>query len=358
MRKLSFKKISAVLICSTLLTSLPVSANPDVKLQLEDEQNTVNIFSTNVQSVVHVSSIKTVQRSFFDLNPIEVPSGTGTGFVWDNSGHIVTNFHVVQGSKNAVVSFHNDKVQYKAEVVGMEPAKDLAVLRLIEKPKALRPVQLADSDQLIVGQKAMAIGNPFGLDHTITSGIISALGRKIEGIGGVTINGVIQTDASINPGNSGGPLLNSRGEVIGINTMIISPSGSSAGIGFAVPINEAKRAVPQLIQHGRMIRPVLGIQPMPDHYQERFGIDQGLAILEVVKDSPAAKIKLQGVKADRHGRYFLGDIIVEMDGKPIKNYDDYFQVMDKKQFGELLKLKILRDGKEKSLEVQLFKMAD
>lgn len=349
-----------IFLFATLLTLQGhlAAATSDQKLQLEDEQNTVTIFSTNVQSVVHVSSLKTIQRSFFDLNPIEVPTGTGTGFVWDERGHIVTNYHVVQGSKNAVVSFHNDKVQYKAEVVGTEAAKDIAVLRLIDRPKTLRPILLADSDKLIVGQKAMAIGNPFGLDHTITSGIISALGRKIEGIGGVTINGVIQTDASINPGNSGGPLLNSSGEVIGINTMIISPSGSSAGIGFAVPINEAKRAVPQLIQYGKMIRPVLGIQPMPERYQARFGIDQGLAILEVVKGSPADKIKLEGVKSDQYGRYYLGDIIVEMDGKPITNYDDYFQIMDKKQFGELLKLKILRKGKEKSLEVQLVKMAE
>lgn len=346
------------LIFITLFISIHGWAIDEGQLKLEDEKNTVATFSTNVQSVVHVSSLKKVQRSFFDLNPIEVPAGTGTGFVWDEAGHIVTNFHVVQNSKNAVVSFHNDKTEYKAEVIGIEPAKDVAVLKLLTKPANLRAIPLGNSDQLIVGQKAMAIGNPFGLDHTITSGIISALGRKIEGIGGVSINGVIQTDASINPGNSGGPLLNSSGQVIGINTMIISPSGSSAGIGFAVPINEAKRAVPQLIQFGKMIRPILGIQPLPERYQERFGIDEGLAIMEVIKNSPAGKAKLQGMRNDQFGRTYLGDIIVEMDGKKVKNYDDYFQIMDKKQFDEKLKLKVLRQGEMVELEIKLFKVQD
>lgn len=339
-----------------LFISAPTFSADEQKLRLEDEQNTVSIFKENVQSVVHVSSLKKVQRSFFDLNPVEVPAGTGTGFVWDTAGHIVTNFHVVQGSQHAIISFHNDKKEYKAKVVGVEPAKDIAVLKLETLPSNLRPLPLADSDQLAVGQKAMAIGNPFGLDHTITSGIISALGRKIDGIGGVTINGVIQTDASINPGNSGGPLLNSNGEVMGINTMIISPSGSSAGIGFAVPINEAKRAVPQLIAHGKVIRPILGIQPLPEQYQARFGLENGLAILEVIEGGPASKAKLQGVKGDNFGRYYLGDVIIEMDGKKISNYDDYFQIMDKKKFNDSLKLKIMRQGKILDLEVKLFNM--
>lgn len=336
--------------------SASICGADDHKLFTENEKNTVSVFSTAVKSVVHVSSIKKVRRSFFDLNPIEVPAGTGTGFVWEDGKHIVTNFHVIQGSKNAVVSFHQDSKKYKAEVIGVAPSKDVAILKLIESPNELIPVKLADSDKLTVGQKAMAIGNPFGLDNTITAGIISALGRKIEGIGGVTINGVIQTDASINPGNSGGPLLNSSGEVIGMNTMIISPSGSSAGIGFAVPINEVKRAVPQLILHGKMIRPILGIQPLPANYKERFGISSGLVIMEVIGKGPAASIGLKGMEEDRYGRVYIGDIIVEMDGKKIEGYDDYFQIMDKKKFGEKLKLKILRKRKIENYTVTLTKM--
>ncbi len=349
--------MNKILIPIFLIFSALSYAADDQKLITDNEKNTVSVFHTTVQSVVHVSSLKKIRRSVFDFNPVEVPAGTGTGFVWRDGKHIVTNFHVVQGSKHAIVTFHKDSKEYKAKVIGAEPSKDVAVLELAEVPKQLIPVKLANSDSLTVGQKAMAIGNPFGLDYTITEGIISALGRKIEGIGGVTINGVIQTDASINPGNSGGPLLNSSGEVIGMNTMIISPSGSSAGIGFAVPINEVKRAVPQLIQYGKMIRPVLGIQPLPPHYKERFGIESGLVILEVLDNGPAAKIGLKGIQSDRYGRYFIGDIIVEMDGKKIKDYDDYFQVMDKKKFGEELKLKVLHpNGKIKEYKATLTKM--
>lgn len=347
--------IKFILTLAAVLSTALYGAD-DHNLFTENEKNTVSVFSAAVKSVVHVSSIKKIRRSFFDLNPVEVPAGTGTGFVWEDGKHIVTNFHVIQGSKNAVVTFHKDNKEYKAEVIGVAPTKDVAVLKLIEMPQALIPVKLANSDLLTVGQKAMAIGNPFGLDNTITSGIISALGRKIEGIGGVTINGVIQTDASINPGNSGGPLLNSRGEVIGMNTMIISASGSSAGIGFAVPINEVKRAVPQLISHGKMIRPLLGIRPLPTHYKNRFGIRNGLVVMKVLKSGPASRLGLKGITEDRYGRIIIGDIIVEMDGKKIKDYDDYFQVMDKKKFGETLKLKVIRKGQLKGYTTTLTKM--
>lgn len=328
----------------------------DAMLLTENEKNTVSTFKNSVKSVVHVSSIKKIRRSFFDLNPVEVPTGTGTGFVWEDGKHIVTNYHVMQGSESAIITFHNDKKEYKAKVIGTAPSKDVAVLELLDKTKELFPVTLSNSDNLNVGQKAMAIGNPFGLDHTITSGIVSALGRKIEGIGGVTITGVIQTDASINPGNSGGPLLNSSGEVIGMNTMIISPSGSSAGIGFAVPINEIKRAVPQLIKHGKMIRPVLGIQQLPPHYKEWFGIESGLVIMDVLTGGPADKIGLRGIQTNRYGRAFVGDIIVEMDDTKINDFDDYFQIMDKKKFGDKLKIKVLRDGKIKNFTVTLTEM--
>ena len=295
---------------------------PNTSHLLEFEKNTVEVFRKVSNAVVNVSSSKiTRSRSIFDPEPMEVPSGAGSGFIWDNQGHIVTNFHVVADSDYFNISFKGDKKQYRAKIVGTEPKKDIAVLKLEEMPKQLQPITPGTSSTLMVGQKAMAIGNPFGLDHTITSGIISALGRKIKGIGGVKIHGMIQADTSINPGNSGGPLLDSRGSLIGMNTMIFSGSGTSAGVGFAVPVDTIKAIVPQLIKYGKVNRAGLGIGILDDHHKHYFGVESGIVIKYVDKTSPAGKAGLKGMGRDRYGRYYLGDIITKIDGKQInKNH--------------------------------------
>ena len=222
-----------------------------------DEQAHIDLFRRSSPSVVHITTVAT-QRDLFSMNVMQVPRGTGTGFVWDDSGHIVTNFHVIQGGSGAKVTLA-DQTTFDAKLVGAFPDRDLAVLR-IEAPKAkLPPLAIGSSRDLIVGQRVYAIGNPFGLDQTLTIGIVSALNREIESFNGRSIRGVVQTDAAINPGNSGGPLLDSAGRLIGVNTQIASPSGASAGIGFAIPVDEVNRIVPRLIRDGRFVRPAIGV---------------------------------------------------------------------------------------------------
>ena len=214
---------------------------------LELEKRIIKIYQDNVPSVVSVANIK-VARNFWYGEEVEVPQGAGTGFVWDSLGHIVTNFHVVNGGNSFIITFQGDSTQYQALLVGASPKNDIAVLKLKKIKKNIKKVTLGSSQELQVGQLALAIGNPFGFDHSISRGIVSALGRKMDGVGGVKIHDMVQTDAAINQGNSGGPLLDSSGKVIGVNTLIVSGSGSSAGLGFAVPIDTVKRVVPQLIK--------------------------------------------------------------------------------------------------------------
>ncbi|MCP4914197.1 MAG: PDZ domain-containing protein [Oligoflexia bacterium] len=331
------------------------SNNNEKRALLESEKNTINIFKENVKSVVNVSNIKNIRRGgfFSGYEEMEVPSGQGSGFVWDNDGHIVTNFHVVQGGDSFLISFHKDSKQYKAKFVGGEPKKDIAVLKLIEKPKNLIPLKVGSSKDLQVGQKALAIGNPFGLDHTITSGIISALGRRIKGYAGVTIQGMIQTDCSINPGNSGGPLLDSQGQLIGVNTMIFSASGSSAGVGFAVPVGTVKSIVPQLIKNGKVTRPGLGIGLLEDHVKLYFGIEEGIVIKTVLDDGPAKKAGLKGMGRDRSGRYIFGDIILKVAGKKVNTFDDIYQVLEDFKVGDRVEIEYLRDGKTQKVKLNL-----
>ncbi len=321
---------------------------------LQSEKNTISVFQRNVKSVVNVSNMRIARTGFwFHSEEMEVPAGAGSGFVWDEEGHIVTNFHVIQGGDNFVVSFHQDKEPYEAELVGVYPQKDIAVLKLKSKPKKLYPVSPGNSKNLLVGQKAMAIGNPFGLDHTITTGIVSATGRKIRGIGGVHINGMIQTDCSINPGNSGGPLYDSQGSVIGMNTMIYSASGSSAGVGFSVPIDTIKSIVPQIIKYGKVKRPGLGIGLLEERLKHYFGIEKGIVVKYVDPKSPAAKAGLEGMQKDRRGRYILGDIILEIDGQEVNNYDEIFNVLDKYNVGDKVKVKYLHGDEKKDTELKL-----
>lgn len=343
---------------ANLLIILGLNLPAQAKL-LPNEANTIKVFNNSVRSVVNVTSSRRVTRGtfLFDFDVTEIPAGTGSGFVWDKDGHIVTNFHVVEGGSSFLISFHKDKKQYRAKVVGIEPKKDLAVLKLLERPKNLYPITPGDSSALRVGQKALAIGNPFGLDNTLTVGVISALGRKIPSIvRGVKIHGMIQTDCSINPGNSGGPLLDSSGKTIGINALIYSKSGSSAGVSFAVPINTAKRLVPKLIKHGKIKRPSLGIEILEDHYKDYFGIRKGVVIKSIAKGSPAHKSGFEGMSYDRYGRYYLGDIILEVEGKKVNSFDDIYHALDNKKVGDKVVIKYKRKNKILKTSIKLQKL--
>jgi S1-C subfamily serine protease len=332
-----------------ILTSFSLCATSDL---LEVEKKTIQLYKDSVPSVVNVTNIK-LARSFFS-GTVEVPQGAGSGFVWDSKGHIVTNFHVVHGGNSFVVTFHNNPKQYKATIIGAEPKKDIAVLKLNEIPSQLVPVKIGESKALLVGQMTLAIGSPFGLDHTLTTGIVSALGRKIDGFGGVKIHDMIQTDAAINSGNSGGPLLDSSGRLIGMNTMIFSTSGSSAGLGFAVPVETIKMIVPQLITHGKVIRPGLGISILEDRYKEMFNLPQKGAILRYVdEDGPAGKAGLKGMMQDSYGRLYLGDTLIAIDGTPVSGLDDIFQKLEKYKIGETVEVTYLREGKASKVKIKL-----
>lgn len=309
------------------------------------EKQMISIYQSNVNSVVNVSNIKVADSYFY--GKVEVPQGTGTGYIWNESGIIITNFHVIQGGNSFVITFHNDKKQYKAKLVGAAPKKDIAVLKLINPPKNLRPIKVGSSKNLQVGQMALALGNPFGLDHSISKGIISALGRKMDGIGGVKIHNMIQTDAAINQGNSGGPLLDSTGKIIGMNTMIISNSKSSAGLGFAVPIDTIKRYVPQLIKHGKIIRPGFGIGILDEALRERYVGQRGAAISFVEPSGPADRAGLKGMMRDRFGRIYIGDVITKISGKAVNNRDDIYHTLESYKIGETVKVEYLHQGSSK-----------
>lgn len=324
---------------------------------LQSEKNTIQVFEENVKSVVNVSNIRIARTGWwFHSEEMEVPAGAGSGFVWDEKGHIVTNYHVIANGDSFIISFHKDKETYEAEVVGTYPQKDIAVLKLKKKPKKLHPITPGISKNLKVGQKAMAIGNPFGLDHTMTSGIVSATDRKIRGVANVTIHGMIQTDCSINPGNSGGPLYDSQGRVIGMNTMIYSASGSSAGVGFSVPIDSIKSIVPQIIKHGKVKRPGLGIGLLEERLKYHFGIEKGIVVKYVDPKSPAASAGLEGMSRDRRGRYLLGDILLEIDGKEVNNYDEIFNVLDNYNVGDQVEITYLRGDKKNKTKLKLMEI--
>ena len=317
-----------------------------------EEQNTIKIFQSVADSVVFITNVSVAQKFSFDgPESFEVPRGTGSGFIWDKKGHIVTNYHVIAGGDAFYVTLRNQE-RYKAKLIGGEPRKDLAVIKLQGKIGILKlkPIPVGDSENLIVGQKALAIGNPYGLDHTLTEGIISALDRQIKGAAGVTINDVIQTDASINPGNSGGPLLDSEGRLIGMNTAIYSQSGSSAGIGFAVPVSFIKKLVPQIIQYGKVIQPGLGIKILSSPITRNL---PGAVIQSVEPGSAAHKAGLRGMVQSRFGEWMLGDIIISVDEKPIGNYDDLYNTLDRYKVGDQIRVKFLRGSQQKEVIVQL-----
>lgn len=318
-----------------------------------DEQNNIEVYRTLSPGVVNVHSTS-YARDFFGF--VEPQEGTGSGSVIDQEGNILTNYHVIEGATKLAVSFGGQK-NYAAQLVGGDPDTDLAVIKLVEKPKEpLTIIALGDSDKLEVGQKVLAIGNPFGLDRTLTTGVISGLQRPIRARNGRPIEGAIQTDASINPGNSGGPLLDSHGRMIGINSQILSPTGASAGVGFAVPVNIAKRIVPLLVKSGEVSRPKLGIGTRDVQAlkgQLDLPVSEGVIILQVAPGEAAANAGLRGVTQTENGDFELGDIIVGMDSEKIATTDDLYRVLDKHQVGDTVQLQIFRNGRRMTVPVRL-----
>ena len=326
----------------------PVSQRPDDKLGA-DEQSTIDVFSKFSRSVVHITSLET-HRDRMTLDVSEIPQGTGSGFVWDQDGHIVTNFHVVQMGDRASVTL-NDNSTYPATIIGTAPDKDIAVLHIDAPPQKLLPLPIGQSAMLKVGQKVLAIGNPFGLDQTLTTGVVSGLGREIKSVTQRSIFDVIQTDASINPGNSGGPLLDSSGRLIGINTAIYSPSGANAGIGFAVPVDTVNAIVPQLLKFGKITRPGLGINPVSDQAAIQNGID-GVVISSVMPGGAAAQAGLTGLKQEPNG-FQLGDVIVKLDSVEVHRSSDLFKALDAHKVGDTVDVTVDNRGHRRTVKVTL-----
>lgn len=349
--KLIFSTILA--IAATTSSFLSHSQSVDYSaFRTNDEENNIAVFKQTSPSVVNVTNSRLV-RSFRSLNPQEVPQGNGTGFIWSKDGYVVTNYHVVQQADRVSVTLQ-DGTTYDARPVGLDAGKDLAVLKIDAPAADLIPVQPGDSSLLEVGRKVIAIGNPFGLDTTMTVGVVSALGREIDSVSRRKIRDVIQTDAAINPGNSGGPLLNSLGQLVGVNTAIYSPSGGSSGIGFAIPVNTVKEVVPQLIEHGRVLTPILGIRniPQPDYYRQMWGIE-GVIVMDVVEGTDPARLGMRGIRPNQRGRIILGDVIVEIDGQAIRNEDDYATVLEQRKPGDKVTVVTRRDNQLQRYEIEL-----
>jgi S1-C subfamily serine protease len=342
--------VQLLLLLALLLPAGSQAAPEYLSFKTEDEANSTEIYQRASPAVVHVRSTA-LQRSLFDRNVREVPQGSGSGFVWDKNGLIVTNYHVIHGANRLIIELH-DHSQREAQVIGVAPEKDLAVLRIEAPADLLLPLPMGDSSELEVGRKVLAIGNPFGLDTSLTTGVVSALGREMEAPGGRIIRNVIQTDAAINPGNSGGPLLNSLGQLIGVNTAIFSPSGGSAGVGFAIPVNTVREVVPQLISFGRLYRPVIGIELASDSWARRYRIE-GVPIIRTFPGMPAAKAGMSGAVRNYRGEVVLGDIIVRMDDQVIAKNDDYLSFMERKKPGDEVVIETLFQGKPRQYRVRL-----
>jgi S1-C subfamily serine protease len=340
----------------------PVVARGDLA---EDEKATIRLFHDQSPSVVFITTAQ-VRIDEFTLDEMTLAQGAGSGFIWDADGHVVTNDHVIASANRARVTLA-DQSTWDARVVGRAPSKDLAVLKIDAPGHKLPSILVGQSSDLQVGQKVFAIGNPFGLDYTLTTGVISALDRRISSSerntelqARRTIDGVIQTDAAINPGNSGGPLLDSSGRLIGVNTAIYSPSGAYAGVGFAIPVDTVNRIVPELIRHGRITRPDIGFAPFADSITQKLGLT-GVLVRGVYPDSPAAEAELrptqaQGVVQGRRVRYqiLLGDLIIASDETPIRNLDDWFTMLENHRAGDQVVLTVvrnLRTARQKELKV-------
>lgn len=339
---------------TTLEESQPISkketlSKVTIRKGLNDsELSTIKLFEETSPSIAFITT-SNVRKDYWSRNIQEIPRGTGSGFVWDKDGHIITNFHVIQGADRAEVTLA-DQSTWSASLVGYAPEKDLAVLKIDAPSKQLKPIPIGTSDDLLVGQSVLAIGNPFGFDQTLTTGIISALGREINGVDGSVIKDAIQTDAAINPGNSGGPLLDSGGRLIGVNTSIYSPSGAYAGIGFSIPVDAVSWVVPELIKHGKILRPTLGIEMAPERWVQRWGLE-GILVTKVTEGGGAEKAGIQSTYRDSNGRIKLGDIITAIDDISIKSRNDLRLALEEYKPEDKIMLTIKR-GKEK-IEVPL-----
>lgn len=348
------------------------SAGGSSRFLTAEEQATINLFQKNTPSVVYITNL-TQRRDAFTLSITESPRGAGSGIVWDSNGHVVTNYHVIDGANELRVTFQNQSV-YPASVVGFDEDKDIAVLQVdfskaVKQGKEvnvankgatqeMRPLPIGTSSDLMVGQRVYAIGNPFGLDHTLTTGVISGLGREIQsGNTGRPIDGIIQTDAAINPGNSGGPLLDSSGRLIGINTAIYSTSGSSSGVGFALPSDMVSGIVEQIIKFGRVTRPVLGITFAPDAAVEQLGLG-GVLVLDAREAGPAWRAGVKATSRDESGRLILGDVIVELDGNLIKDSSDLYRTLDKLTVRQQVRMKVMRGENKVDLDLTLDDLKD
>ncbi len=319
---------------------------------VSDEQNSIEVYRTLSPGVAFITSTS-YQQDYF--GGVQEGKGSGSGSVIDAEGRILTNYHVIEGAQNLKVSLGGDKV-YPARVVGGDPDTDLAVIQIEVPKEGLTIIPIGDSDKLSVGQKVLAIGNPFGLDRTLTTGVISGLQRPIRAVNDRPIEGAIQTDASINPGNSGGPLLDKYGRMIGINSQILSRSGGSVGVGFAIPVSIAKRVIPQLIQFGEVRRPKLGadlvsIEQLGE--QVNLPVDSGLLVRGVIGGSAASNAGIRGLSQDGSGEVVLGDIIISVDGVKMDSRDDLYRYLDKKQIGDTVQVALYRNGRNLTVPVKL-----
>ncbi|KAH7301024.1 hypothetical protein KP509_23G008400 [Ceratopteris richardii] len=324
---------------------------PTARRLQSDELATVQLFRENTPSVVYITNLA-VRRDAFTLDVMEVPQGSGSGFLWDKKGHVVTNYHVIRGASDLRVTLGDQSV-YEADVVGYDEDKDVAVLHIDAPEEKIRPIPVGTSSDLLVGQKVYAIGNPFGLDHTLTTGVISGLRREISSAAtGRPIQDVIQTDAAINPGNSGGPLLDSSGNLIGINTAIYSPSGASSGVGFSIPVDTVSGIVDQIIKYGKVTRPVLGISFAPEQSVEQLGVS-GVLVLDAPPGGPAGKAGLRPTSRDEYGRLVLGDIITSLNGQKVSNGSDLYKILDRCKVGDEVMVEVLRGDKKMKIPVTL-----
>jgi putative serine protease PepD len=331
-------------------------SNPDT---VSDEKNNIEVYKTLSPGVAFITSTSYVQNIWGE---VQEGQGSGSGSVIDNQGHILTNYHVIEDSQKLMVSFGGDK-SYAAKVVGTDPDTDLAVIQIESPPDGLTIIPFGDSNSLTVGQKVLAIGNPFGLDRTLTTGVISGLQRPIRARNNRLIEGAIQTDASINPGNSGGPLLDKFGRMIGINSQILSPAGGSVGVGFAIPVSIAKRVVPQLLQFGEVKRPKMGVDTRDvDKLISNNGVslpvEEGLLVVRVSPGGAADKAGIKGLSQSADREIVLGDILTGIDGQKLKSQDDLLRLLDKKQIGDTVQLEVFRAGKTVTIPVRLVESTD